>query len=67
MLIAEIWGLTAVAPYGWLLWLHTAPTGSRGLPADDGVVILPPEKRFNVHILVPCYKARACPRDPGFL
>lgn len=58
MLIAEIFGLTAVVPYGALLWLYTAPSDSRGLPVDDGKVVLPPEKRFNVHILVPCYKVR---------
>jgi len=56
VLIAETPGLTAVIPYGWLLWLHTQPSNSRGLPVDDGRVVLPPEKRFNVHILVPCYK-----------
>jgi hypothetical protein len=56
VLIAETIGLTAVIPYGWLLWLRTAPAGSRGLPVDDGRVVLPPEKRFNVHMLVPCYK-----------
>jgi hypothetical protein len=58
VLIAEIIGLTAVAPYGFLLWLHTQPSGSKGLPVDDGRVVLPPAKRFNVHILVPCYKVR---------
>ncbi len=54
MLIAET--LTAVIPYGALLIVHTASSGSRGLPLDDGRVVLPPQKRFNVHILVPCYK-----------
>lgn len=39
-----------------MLWLHTQPSGSRGLPVDDGRVVLPPQKRFNVHMLVPCYK-----------
>jgi hypothetical protein len=56
VLIAETIGLTAVIPYGMMLWLRTAPSGSRGLPVDDGRVVLPPEKRFNVHMLVPCYK-----------
>jgi hypothetical protein len=56
VVVAELFGLSAVMPYGFLLWLYTRPSGSRGLPADDGRVVLPPEKRFNVHILVPCYK-----------
>lgn len=56
VLIVELIGLSAVIPYGMLLPLHTASAGSRGLPLDDGRVVLPPEKRFRVHILVPCYK-----------
>ena len=58
MLVVEIIGLSAVVPYGFLLPFYTASTGSRGLPLDDGRVVLPPEKRFRVHVLVPCYKVR---------
>lgn len=56
VLVVELIGLTAVLPYGLLLPFHTLGSGSKGLPIDDGRVILPPEKRFRVHILVPCYK-----------
>jgi hypothetical protein len=56
VLVIELIGLTAVVPYGMLLPFHTLSSGSKGLPVDDGRVILPPEKRFRVHILVPCYK-----------
>jgi hypothetical protein len=56
VLVIEIIGLTAVVPYGMLLPFHTLSSGSKGLPVDDGRVILPPEKRFRVHILVPCFK-----------
>ncbi|WIA20938.1 hypothetical protein OEZ85_005279 [Tetradesmus obliquus] len=56
VLVVEIIGLTAVVPYGMLLPFHTLSSGSKGLPVDDGRAILPPEKRFRVHILVPCYK-----------
>jgi hypothetical protein len=64
VLVVEFIGLSAVVPYGLLLPLYTASSGSRGLPLDDGRVVLPPGKRFRVHILVPCYKvrARACSR-----
>jgi hypothetical protein len=56
VLVAELFGLSAVLPYGFLLWRYTKPSGSRGLPPDDGRVVMPPDKRFNVHMLVPCYK-----------
>jgi cellulose synthase/poly-beta-1,6-N-acetylglucosamine synthase-like glycosyltransferase len=52
----ELMGLAAVLPYAAMLVVYTAPTGSMGLPADDGRVILPPEKRFHVRVLIPCYK-----------
>jgi hypothetical protein len=53
----ELMGLASVLPYALMLVVYTAPTPqSRGLPADDGRVILPAEKRFHVRVLVPCYK-----------
>lgn len=58
ILVVELIGLTSVIPYGMLLPFQTLSSGSKGLPIDDGKVILPPEKRFRVHILVPCYKVR---------
>ena len=58
VLIVELIGFTAVLPYGLLLPFYTASSGSRGLPLDDGRVVLPADKRFRVHILVPCYKVR---------
>ncbi|KAF8062642.1 VHA-F [Scenedesmus sp. PABB004] len=54
--VTELLGLTSVLPYGLLLPVATLPAGTRGLPVDDGRVVLPPGKRFRVHILVPCYK-----------
>jgi hypothetical protein len=65
VLAAELFGLSAVIPYGFMLFRYTAPSGSRGLPLDDGRVVLPPEKRFNVHILVPCYKVGGREEGPG--
>lgn len=56
ILVVELIGLSSVIPYGMLLPFQTLSSGSKGLPIDDGKVILPPEKRFRVHILVPCYK-----------
>lgn len=58
ILAIELLGLTSVLPYALLLPVATLPSGSRGLPVDDGRALLPPEKRFRVHILVPCYKVR---------
>lgn len=58
VLVVELLGLSAVLPYGFLLPFYTASSGSRGLPIDDGRVVLPREKCFVVHILVPCYKVR---------
>lgn len=58
-------GLTSVLPYGMLLPFATLSSGSKGLPIDDGKVILPPEKRFRVHILVPCYKVRSVEETQG--
>ncbi len=49
-------GVTAVIPYGFLLFLSTHSSGSRGLPVDDGMVVLPQDKHFHVRVLVPCYK-----------
>jgi hypothetical protein len=59
ILVVEFIGLTSVLPYGLMLPVYTASSGSKGLPIDDGRVVLPADKRFNVHILVPCYKVRA--------
>jgi hypothetical protein len=36
---------------------HYCGTGS-GLPADDGHFKLPPDKRFKIRVLIPCYKVR---------
>jgi hypothetical protein len=36
VLAVEIVGITAVVPYAALNCVHTHPTGSAGLPADDG-------------------------------
>lgn len=58
ILVVEIIGLTSVVPYGMLLPFYTSSSGSKGLPIDDGRVVLPADKRFRVHILVPCYKVR---------
>jgi hypothetical protein len=53
----ELMGLAAVLPYAAMLVVYTRPTpGSKGLPAEDGVWILPTEKRFHVRVLIPCYK-----------
>lgn len=56
ILVVEFIGLTSVLPYGLMLPFFTSSSGSRGLPIDDGRVVLPADKRFRVHILVPCYK-----------
>lgn len=61
----ELLGVTAVLPYGAMLVVHTESTGSPGLPADDGSLMLPPDKRFRVHVMVPCYKVcRDFKHDP---
>lgn len=57
--MVEFLGLSSVLPYGFLLWLYTSSSHSKGLPVDDGRVIMPPEKRFHVRVLVPCYKVRS--------
>uniref|UniRef100_A0A383V9F4 Glycosyltransferase 2-like domain-containing protein n=1 Tax=Tetradesmus obliquus TaxID=3088 RepID=A0A383V9F4_TETOB len=54
VLAVEIIGITAVIPYAALNCVHTHPTGSPGLPADDGFT--EPDKKFTVRVLVPCYK-----------
>jgi hypothetical protein len=56
ILVVEFIGLTSVLPYGLMLPFYTSSSGSKGLPIDDGHVVLPADKRFRVHILVPCYK-----------
>jgi hypothetical protein len=56
ILVVELMGLSAVLPYGFMLFRYTASKGSKGLPIDDGKVILPVEKRFHVRVLIPCYK-----------
>jgi hypothetical protein len=56
ILVVEFIGLTSVLPYGLMLPFYTSSSGSKGLPIDDGCVVLPADKRFRVHILVPCYK-----------
>jgi hypothetical protein len=56
VLAVELVGVTAVLPYGLLLVLHTASAHTPGLPPDNGRWLLPPEKHFSVHVLVPCYK-----------
>jgi hypothetical protein len=58
ILVVEFIGLTSVLPYGLMLPFYTSSSGSKGLPIDDGRVVLPADKRFRVHILVPCYKVR---------
>ncbi len=37
ILAIELLGTTAVFPYALLNAVHSKPTGSKGLPADDGV------------------------------
>jgi hypothetical protein len=59
--VVEFIGLTSVLPYGLMLPFFTSSSGSRGLPIDDGRVVLPADKRFRVHILVPCYKVSVPP------
>ena len=59
ILVVELMGLSAVLPYGFMLFRYTASKGSKGLPIDDGKVILPVDKRFHVRVLIPCYKVRA--------
>jgi hypothetical protein len=49
----ELMGISAVIPYAMLLVVGTRPTGSRGLPPDDGISV--GEKVFNINVLVPCY------------
>jgi len=44
-------GITAVIPYAVLNAVHTHPSGSPGLPPDDGLT--DPDKKFNVRVLVP--------------
>jgi hypothetical protein len=56
VLVVELMGLSAVLPYGFLLVRYTGSAGSRGLPLDDGRVVLPADKCFHVRVLVPCYK-----------
>lgn len=43
--------MTSVIPYAALNAVHAHPTGSAGLPVDDGVS--EPEKKFNVRVMVP--------------
>ncbi len=51
--VVECMGITAVLPYALLQVISTRPTGSKGLPPDDGISI--GEKIFNINVLVPCY------------
>ncbi len=53
ILVVECMGISAVLPYALLQVVSTRPTGSPGLPPDDGISI--GEKTFNIHVLVPCY------------
>jgi hypothetical protein len=39
VLVVECIGISAVLPYGLLNVCHTHPTGSQGLPADDGTLL----------------------------
>lgn len=43
ILVIECLGMTAVIPYAFLNMVHTHPTGSQGLPPDDGFSI--PDKK----------------------
>ncbi|GBF89253.1 six-hairpin glycosidase [Raphidocelis subcapitata] len=54
ILVVECIGMTSVVPYALLNVVHTHPSGSGGLPADDG--LMEPDKRFTVRVMVPCYK-----------
>eukprot|EP00879_Flechtneria_rotunda_P011197 GHRR01011695.1.p1 GENE.GHRR01011695.1~~GHRR01011695.1.p1 ORF type:complete len:695 (+),score=198.24 GHRR01011695.1:342-2426(+) len=54
VLVVECIGMTAVVPYAFINAVHTNPTGSPGLPADDSMT--EPDKKFTVRVLVPCYK-----------
>jgi hypothetical protein len=49
----EMLGVSALIPYALLLVVSTRPTGSKGLPPDDGISV--GEKVFNINVLVPCY------------
>lgn len=44
-------GVLAVLPYAALNAVHSHPSGSPGLPADDGLT--EPDKKFHVRVLVP--------------
>jgi hypothetical protein len=39
VLIVECVGISAVIPYGVINVCHTHPSGSLGLPADDGTLL----------------------------
>eukprot|EP00775_Hariotina_reticulata_P006654 gene6654-6879_t len=54
VLIVELIGITSVIPYAAINVVHTHPTGSAGLPIDDGFST--PDKKFVLRVLVPCYK-----------
>ncbi|KAI8463876.1 MAG: nucleotide-diphospho-sugar transferase [Monoraphidium minutum] len=54
ILIIEFLGVSAVLPYAAFNCVHTHPTGSYGLPPDDGLT--EPDTKFSVRVLVPCYK-----------
>jgi hypothetical protein len=49
----EMMGVSALVPYALLLVVSTRPTGSKGLPPDDGISV--GEKVFSINVLVPCY------------
>lgn len=64
VLVVECIGISAVVPYGLVNICHTHPTGSPGLPADDGTLLpdktsallpSPVELQFSMRVLVPCY------------
>ncbi len=60
--VVECLGITAVLPYALLQVSSTRPTGSPGLPPDDGISI--GDKIFNINVLVPCYSESLEVRGP---
>lgn len=58
--VCELVGCTAVLPYCAMLVRRCKYSGTGlGLPTDDGRWKLPDDKRFVLHVLVPCYKVRS--------
>jgi hypothetical protein len=58
VLAVEVLGATSMLPYAALLPWHTVSAGI-GLPPDNGRLCLPDGKRFDLTVLVPCYKVGA--------